>query len=107
MPKGNPNPSPSTRIGAKNGPKPGKTSDQVAIDRSNADAAMRIRQRLLSATEARLVELSSEEVMALIEPAMLKLLTDSETRGLGAPVQRIGGEDGGAIVFKTIYETKP
>jgi len=100
MPKGNPNPSPSTRIGAARGPKPGKTTDQVAIDRSNADAAMRIRQRLLSATESRLVEMSSEEVMALIEPAMLKLLTDSETRGLGAPVQPVTGEVGFKIIIQ-------
>lgn len=67
------------------------------MEATNAEAAMRIRERLLKATEARLVELSSEEVMALIEPAMLKLLTDSETRGLGAPVQKIAGADGGAL----------
>lgn len=55
----------------------------------NAEAAMRIRERLLRATEAKLVELSSEEIMSLIEPSMLKLITDSEARGLGAPVQPV------------------
>ena len=72
----------------------GKTSEQKKIELRNAEAAMRIRERLLHATEARLVELSTEEVMALIEPAMLKLLADSEARGLGAPVQAITNPDG-------------
>jgi hypothetical protein len=78
----------------------------------NAEAAMRIRERLLSATEAKLGQLSTEEVMALIEPAMLKLLTDSETRGLGAPVQSITNPDGSLkqaptqIIF-TGVEPKP
>jgi len=72
----------------------GKTSEQKKLELLNAEAAMRIRERLLHATEARLVELSTEEVMALIEPAMLKLLADSEARGLGAPVQAITNPDG-------------
>lgn len=113
---GNPNPSPATRFkkGDSGNPR-GKTSEQKHLEMNtavaalrNAEAAIRIRAKLLAATEAQLdIAGDAAEVMTMIEAAMLKLLTDSETRGLGAPVQRIGGEDGGAIVFKTIYETKP
>lgn len=51
---------------------------------------MRIRARILAAAEAKLVECSTDDVLAqYVETAMLKLLTDSETRGLGAPVQPV------------------
>lgn len=85
----NPNPSPSTRIGQPKGPKPGQTSEVTKVTIANAEAATRIRERLLRATEAQLVELSTEDVMALIEPAMLKLLADSEMRGFGSPQQAV------------------
>lgn len=105
MAKGNPNPSPATRIkpGEKRNPG-GRTSESKKLEMLNAEAAMRIRQRLLRATEARLVELSTEEVMSLIEPAMLKLLTDSETRGLGAPVQDLRSGDGSLTPRPSIIE---
>ena len=105
MAKGNPNPSPATRIkpGEKRNPG-GRTSESKKLELMNAEAAMRIRQRLLRATEARLVELSTEEVMSLIEPAMLKLLTDSETRGLGAPVQDLRSGDGSLTPRPSIIE---
>ena len=95
---GNPNPSPATRFkkGDVGNPK-GKTSEQKKLEMNtavaalrNAEAAIRIRERVLRAAEARLNELSSEEVIAeYVEAAMLKLLTDSETRGLGAPQQAV------------------
>ena len=99
--KGNPNPSPETRFGAGNRANPaGKTSETRRLEMQNAEAAMRIRAKLLSATEAKLNELSTDEAMALIEAAMLKLLKDSEDRGLGAPVQPMTGQNGGPITFK-------
>lgn len=95
---GNPNPSPATRFkkGDVGNPR-GKTSEQKKLEMNtavaalrNAEAAIRIRERVLRAAEARLNELSSEEVIAeYVEAAMLKLLTDSETRGLGAPVSSV------------------
>lgn len=95
---GNPNPSPATRFkkGDIGNPR-GKTSEQRKLEMNtavaalrNAEAAIRIRERVLRAAEARLNELSSEEVIAeYVEAAMLKLLTDSETRGLGAPQQAV------------------
>lgn len=114
MAKGNPNPSPETRFGAGNNANPqGKTSETKKLELLNAEAAVRIRSRFLEAVERKLnpggivQESVDASVLALLDGNMLTLMKDSETRGLGAPVQRIGGEGGGAIVFKTIYETKP
>lgn len=51
---------------------------------------MRIRARALHAVEAKLNECSTDEAIEmLVEAAMLKLLKDSEDRGLGAPVQAV------------------
>lgn len=73
----------------------GKTSTQKRLEMANAEAAMRIRARVLKAAEARLVECSTEEVLdQFVEAAMLKLLKDSEDRGLGAPVQDLRSGDG-------------
>jgi hypothetical protein len=73
----------------------GKTSEQKKLELANAEAAMRIRARALSAVEAKLAECSTDEaVELLVEAAMLKLLKDSEDRGLGAPVQAMTSPDG-------------
>jgi len=95
---GNPNPSPATRFkkGDSGNPR-GKTSEQKKLEMNtavaalrNAEAAIRIRAKLLAATEAQLdIAGDAAEVMTMIEAAMLKLLTDSETRGLGAPVSSV------------------
>lgn len=78
------------RFGQPEGNPNGKTSEQKRIEMRNAEAAMRIRERILSAVEAKLVECSTDDVLdKFVDAAMLKLLTDSETRGLGAPVQAI------------------
>lgn len=97
MPKGNPNPKPSPATQFKKGQSGnpgGKSKEQVAIERRNADAAMRIRQRLLAATEAKLKGLTDDQALEFIENAMLKMLKDAEDRGLGAPVQDIKSSDG-------------
>jgi hypothetical protein len=73
----------------------GKSSEQATLERRNAEAAMRIRERILRAAEAKLTECSTDDVLAqFVEAAMLKLLKDSEDRGLGAPVQSINNPDG-------------
>lgn len=90
MKNGNPNPSPETRFKPGQSGNPGGISSETArLTRENAEAAARIRARLLHATEASLNERGTDEAMALIEAAMLKLLKDSEDRGLGAPAQAI------------------
>lgn len=85
-----------TRFGAGNNANPnGKTSEQKRLEMQNAEAAMRIRARALHAVEAKLNECSTEQAIEmLVEAAMLKLLKDSEDRGLGAPVQSITNPDG-------------
>ena len=73
----------------------GKTSEQKRLELANAEAAMRIRERILRAAEAKLVECSTDDVLSqFVEAAMLKLLKDSEDRGLGAPVQAVNNPDG-------------
>ena len=73
----------------------GKTSDAKRLELANAEAAMRIRARALSAVEAKLNECSTDEAIdMLVEAAMLKLLKDSEDRGLGSPTQSITNPDG-------------
>jgi len=73
----------------------GKSSLQATLERRNAEAAMRIRALALHAVEAKLVECSTDEAVALlVDAAMLKLLKDSEDRGLGAPVQPHTSPDG-------------
>lgn len=67
----------------------GLPSETARLIRENAEAAARIRARLLKATEASLSERSTDEAMELIEAAMLKMLKDAEDRGLGAPVQAV------------------
>jgi len=67
----------------------GMSSAQARLIRENAEAASRIRAKLLEATEEVLKDANADEVLEKIEAAMLKLLTDSETRGMGAPVQQV------------------
>lgn len=97
------------RFGQPEGNPNGKTSEQKRIELANAETAMRIRARLLNATEAKLNELSTDEAMKLIEAAMLKLLKDSEDRGLGAPVQDVRSGDGSMtpqVVERIIVQAK-
>jgi hypothetical protein len=79
----------------------GKSSEQKRLEMLNAEAAMRIRDRVLRAVEAKLIECSTDEAIELVvEAAMLKLLKDSEDRGLGAPAQSI--EHGGALAVSAV-----
>ena len=95
MPRGNKNPSPDTRFGGARGNPVGKTSKQRQMEIKNAQMATEIRNRLLKslhgvilapnakAVEKRLIE----ELMRLktMSPELLRLLKDTEDRGLGAP----------------------
>ena len=71
---------------------------------------MRIRARALAAVEAKLNECSTDDAIAmLVEAAMLKLLKDSEDRGLGAPVQDVRSGDGSMtpqVITRTIIDPK-
>jgi len=73
----------------------GKTKTQKRMEMANAEAAMRIRARALRAVEAKLAESDTDAAIELlVEAAMLKLLKDSEDRGLGAPIQDLRSGDG-------------
>lgn len=88
----NPNPSPATRFGAGNKANPiGKTSEARRLELENAERAMRIRAMLLEAAERKLESLAddTDNAVTFVEAAMLKLLKDSEDRGLGAPTQPV------------------
>ncbi len=98
MPRGNPKPNMKGLkpfVAGQSGNPGGKSTEQATLERRNAEAALRIRARALSAVEAKLNECSTEEAIEmLVEAAMLKLLKDSEDRGLGAPVQAVTNPDG-------------
>jgi hypothetical protein len=72
----------------------GKTTAQRELEIANAEAATRIRQRLLEVAEAKLKELSDNDLLdetldRFVEASMLNLLKDAENRGLGTPKQSI------------------
>ena len=72
---------------------PGGISSEAALMiRENAEAALAIRKRLLSAVNATLNESATEDAVKFVEAAVLKLLKDAEDRGLGAPVQETNGQ---------------
>ena len=56
---------------------------------ANAEIATRIRNKLLSEMEARLMGMEGEALAAELRGELLKLLKDSEDRGLGAPKQDV------------------
>lgn len=79
----------------KSGNPGGKTREQVAIERRNADRAMRLREKALIALEALLDGKSEAEIAGIMLDAQaLRLLKDAEDRGLGAPVQPHTSPDG-------------
>ena len=83
------------QFGQPDGNPVGKTAEQKSLEMQNAEAAMRIRAMALRAVEDKLSECNTEEAIEmLVEASMLKLLKDSEDRGLGAPVQAITNPDG-------------
>lgn len=88
----------------------GKTAETKRLELANAEAAMRIRARALHAVEAKLGECSTDEAIAmLVEAAMLKLLKDSEDRGLGSPIQDVRSGDGSMtpqVITRTIIDPK-
>jgi hypothetical protein len=84
--KGNRNPSPATRFGAGQKGNPiGKTGLQREMEILNAQKATQIRARLLDALDLTLQDATPETILARIEANVLKLIKDSEERGLGSP----------------------
>ena len=91
----NPNPSPSTRFGAGEKANPiGKTSEMRSRELSNADKALKIREKLLVALGEKLENMMPGQMSEEMDVVLLKMLKDAEDRGLGAPVQAITNPDG-------------
>lgn len=102
-----------TRFGAGNKANPqGKTAEQKRLEMQNAELAMSIRNRLLTALQGVLNEDPTKETIvdSHITNEILKLLKDSEDRGLGAPVQAVdhttNGKDIPATITRTIVDPK-
>lgn len=85
----NKNPSPATRLGQPGGPKPGKRPGQRALEIENAEIATRIRNKLLAGMAERIEMLEGEALVAELRNELLKLLKDTEDRGLGSPKQAV------------------
>ena len=106
----NPNPSPETRFQPGNsGNAAGKTSAQRKRELSNAERATKLRERFLKAVEKSLDGAADSSAAALlaITGDMLKLLKDSEDRGLGTAKQSIDlGSDPDRPMVSRIDPTK-
>lgn len=71
------------QFGQPNGNSPGATSEQRQREIKNANKATIIREKILDGV---LKDIGNgKDVAELIEAAVLKLLLDTENRGLGAP----------------------
>lgn len=84
----NPNPSPETRFKKGQSGNPGGiTAEQKSLAMQNAERAVRIRDRFLRSLEAKLNDSDMDAVLEMLDAQSLKLIKDSEDRGLGQPVQ--------------------
>ena len=88
----NPNPSPDTRFGAKNGNKPngGKTSAQKAAEYAAAEKAAIIGDKMVSSIMEKLTE--GQDAADFIDASVLKLLKDVQDRAHGTPAQSLNVE---------------
>lgn len=86
----NPNPSPETRFKPGTSGNPGgKTSAQRDLEVRNAELATRISNKFLEELATAVEGGSGDEVLAHVRAEVLKLIKDSQDRGLGTPRQSI------------------
>jgi hypothetical protein len=77
-----------------------KLSAMASRGKKSAETAMRIRERILAAAEEKLLGCDTGQILeTFIENAMLRLLKDSEDRGLGSPVQPMSSPEGGPLTI--------
>lgn len=89
----------------------GKTSAQRKREIANAERATKLRGRLLVALEKKLNaadEIGDAAAAESIQADILKLLKDSEDRGLGTPIATVRGpgDDGEHLVRQSFDPTK-
>ena len=90
----------------------GKTSEQRKLEVQNAASATRIRAMFLQALEAQMNALAAEgeaTAVAALTGEALRLMKDSEDRGLGTPVQTVIGDADNpfGMVHKFVIEAEP
>ncbi len=116
MPGGNPSPFPTPENlrrpwqKGESGNPSGVSREQQMRQIVNAEEATRARTRLLAALNKRLdslEEAGEDAAVSLISADILRLIKDSEDRGLGTAAQnvhlgRIGGNDGQAIDLRKL-----
>jgi hypothetical protein len=83
----------------------GLSSEMYQRIQDNARKAVEIRSKLLDALAEHVANASDVERLGSIENAMLKLLQDAETRGLGAPVQPVDHTTNGKDMPHSIQRT--
>lgn len=114
MAQGNPNPSPDTRFGAKNG-NPiagGKSSKQRKAEYKAAEDAAILRARMISFIKETTAD-DNAALLKLLDANILKLFKDSEDRAHGTPkaTTEMSGPEGGPIpvseVLYKIHDPKP
>ncbi len=101
----NSNPSPETRFKPGQVANPtGKTSEQAARDVKTADLASQFRNKVLSSVMEK-IEAGADPIDVLTKDVR-GVLEYSENRAHGTPKQSVehGGEGGGPILFRTVYE---
>jgi len=86
----------------------GKTSEQRKLEVENAERATRLRSAMLKGLEAELeaaAEDGDAEAVKMIRADILKLIKDSEDRGLGSPkaTTELGGVGGGPIAVAEVH----
>ena len=81
----------------------GKTSEQKRIELENARLAMEARNKFLLALTTAL-DAPGADILEMMDAQALKLLKDSEDRGLGAPVQSHTSPDGSFAPSRIVIE---
>ena len=111
----NSNPSPETRFKpGQSGNPGGKTAEHVAAERKAAEISALMRLQVLSTMQEKVSKIteapdaSLDDILKLLDGAVLRLFKDSEDRAHGTPKQSVehGGEGGGPILFRTVYESE-
>lgn len=77
-----------TQFGQPGGPASGKTSKQKKAEYKAATIATQLRLEILRELRAKFKEEGSS-ALAHLDPVTLKLFSDAENRGLGAPKQTV------------------
>lgn len=96
----------SRQFGQPNGNPSGSTTAMRKRQIENAEKATEIRQRLLDAVLAKLVDADVDDAAAMVDNALNALIKDTENRGLGMPTQQVDNtsSDGSVAPAKIVVQ---